>query len=1224
MGIHYNSSAGTDNRIPNLQKRLSFVGADVPAPKKQSPGLLTRVLDVLAAPGEAVAGTVKGIGPVQGVKQKTHFSSILRDIGWGGGPAATIGFTLDALLDPLNLVSFGIAGPAVKGAAKFGKLGVEAGEKARLVERAVQAGKSLGKQSKLSDVLRTISREGPVPIISEATHPVLKDLGLAEGTNIKQVSAKAMMNRARASREAARKPPDLGGLKIAGQTVIPGATLTAPFKALAGTGPAQALAKSAPGEAVAGLGEALGRLFSTKKAAEAATKKMAAAVTAHANELAALRKGAVESDLPEEVVSKIAADYAAMLGSGAVKSAEDLERVTRSMRQKLAAAQKKAKVGKVLVPETKAIDVNNPVRMAREILAEHARRRGIAQQETGRYLQGIETVVGGIGPEDRRKVLNILEDVEQFRHTTGLSPEGAQRLQGLTAQARQMEESLARDLARYQRDTLFATPNLVDNIRQRGGIRIQKGQAFATEFLESVPQNVRRLVSSKKGLPLDEMADELGMSANDLIQALAGGGSDVASKGARKALNVNEHIHEARRYLESNVPEYQVLQRQLEELNTRALEQYVKGDEHLLPVVETLRKLMRTIGTTERKLGLLPKTIEQYAPHIRNPEVRLTEEDLGKLAEYFGFSKQRIAGLASRDPQERLKATAVLFNPHANEREIKATVKEINDVLGKEFFTEDAALAVGVRGVRSIQARQAYLFAEGALSKWGVPVTPDMLGRVPVPEGFGAYRVAHDPATGKVILREINSNDILEVQNAQITREQLKAKLGQDAPMPEFDVPFMAVFPRDMASSLNRMSQTFFGDEDMRALLRAYDGALSVWRGLATVVRPGYHIRNATGNFWNNWLADIKDPRWYALAAQVQRDPNAIIDTKIGQLDRETLWRIMEERGVVGATFAGAELGHRGYAAIREAIGQGSVSLKPWKAEFAPARLGRAVGISIEDNAKIAHFLAKLNETGDPDAAAVSVKKFLFDYFDLTDFEKNVMKRIIPFYTWQRKNIPLQLEYLIKRPGKAAKAEDIQAAFAAATGEDQPTWEQQPPWFQEMLPLRIGKQGQAETYFNPSLPPQDINLLNLSQGSVRGNLSGTLQNVMSMMTPAAKIPVELATNRQLFAYPQQVFYDQVPADTRQDVGELGRYLAGQVPPLRGIINLLSPQGGRPREGRDWWRLAGLSPMAVDREKVAAQREREYYEQLQAIRRRLEAQGVEVPGIREIKKRGRLY
>jgi hypothetical protein len=46
------------------------------------------------------------------------------------------------------------------------------------------------------------------------------------------------------------------------------------------------------------------------------------------------------------------------------------------------------------------------------------------------------------------------------------------------------------------------------------------------------------------------------------------------------------------------------------------------------------------------------------------------------------------------------------------------------------------------------------------------------------------------------------------------------------------------------------------------------------------------------------------------------------------------------------------------------------------------------------------------------------VKASQFDYADLSDFEAQVLRRIVPFYVWSRNNIPLQVRAIMLEPGK--------------------------------------------------------------------------------------------------------------------------------------------------------------------------------------------------------------
>ena len=103
------------------------------------------------------------------------------------------------------------------------------------------------------------------------------------------------------------------------------------------------------------------------------------------------------------------------------------------------------------------------------------------------------------------------------------------------------------------------------------------------------------------------------------------------------------------------------------------------------------------------------------------------------------------------------------------------------------------------------------------------------------------------------------------------------------------------------------------------------------------------------------------------------------------------------------------------------------------------SRFGRKFGTMVEDTARLGVFVDQMKKlkiikggkgnTAKIEQAAKHVKKYLFDYTELTTFEREIMKRGLPFYTWLRKNIPLQLESVVKQPQKYARLGDFQNAF---------------------------------------------------------------------------------------------------------------------------------------------------------------------------------------------------
>jgi hypothetical protein len=81
--------------------------------------------------------------------------------------------------------------------------------------------------------------------------------------------------------------------------------------------------------------------------------------------------------------------------------------------------------------------------------------------------------------------------------------------------------------------------------------------------------------------------------------------------------------------------------------------------------------------------------------------------------------------------------------------------------------------------------------------------------------------------------------------------------------------------------------------------------------------------------------------------------------------------------------------------------------------------------------------------------ASMEVKKSQFDYTDVSAFERDVLKRFMPFYTWTRKNIPAQLKSLVLNPQRAEKLAIAKQQFENETGDlDYSDWSRVTRYYQ--------------------------------------------------------------------------------------------------------------------------------------------------------------------------------
>lgn len=81
-----------------------------------------------------------------------------------------------------------------------------------------------------------------------------------------------------------------------------------------------------------------------------------------------------------------------------------------------------------------------------------------------------------------------------------------------------------------------------------------------------------------------------------------------------------------------------------------------------------------------------------------------------------------------------------------------------------------------------------------------------------------------------------------------------------------------------------------------------------------------------------------------------------------------------------------------------------------------PKSLGAALARNVENHARIGSFIANVKRTKNFEVASKHVDQFLFNYGDLTGAQKVWMRLFIPFFTWQQKNMAVQLKMMQEKP----------------------------------------------------------------------------------------------------------------------------------------------------------------------------------------------------------------
>ncbi len=371
--------------------------------------------------------------------------------------------------------------------------------------------------------------------------------------------------------------------------------------------------------------------------------------------------------------------------------------------------------------------------------------------------------------------------------------------------------------------------------------------------------------------------------------------------------------------------------------------------------------------------------------------------------------------------------------------------------------------------------------------------------------------------------------------------DPIKAKIAQFA------------FPDEIANDLEKVFAPLGADGSFE---KAYDNVLNVWKSWTTATRPGFHVRNFLSNTYNMWLSGMK-PRDFALATD---DLLKSAETFIPRLKmtQKEFANLSADLGIVGTGHSAFQdvartIEQEAKFARKSPLAKGLARINPASEENVLVKAGRKLGTQVEDASRLILFADRLSKGDTPTQAALVVKKYLFDYGELTNFERRYLRRLVPFYTWLRNNIPLQLESAMLHPEKLRKVATMYKA-AERSGEAHSgnvEEAEKPAWFRDvggMFRLPISKD---VGFVNPGLPFLDLNRFGVPGEGFMSNIAKGARELTSVLTPAIKVPAELAANRNIYTGRELWNKDVGPTDM-QRAPEIVKILPAAVQKQFGI------------------------------------------------------------------------
>lgn len=460
---------------------------------------------------------------------------------------------------------------------------------------------------------------------------------------------------------------------------------------------------------------------------------------------------------------------------------------------------------------------------------------------------------------------------------------------------------------------------------------------------------------------------------------------------------------------------------------------------------------------------------------------------------------------------------------------------------------------------------------------------------------------------------------------------------------PAFGDKFAGLIVRsDIAKHIRGWYEKATNQEQLSWFWKTFDAVQNWWKAMTLSPFPSYHARNLAGNLWNNYLADVA-PRYYADAAAALMGRKGSLKIRSGPLAGQSIPynEVMELAAMHGAIDTGFFAAEFGAARLRDVDqirlvqaqqafvrGDWREALRRYRQSVTPrqfilreinpfhpqgllVRGGRAIGQAIENHARLAHFMDRLARGFTPEQAVASVNTFLFDYRDVTRFEADVMRRLMPFYSWTRKNIPRQILSTAERPGKVVTPLKAERELQRLRGEDMPDPEEIPDWIRESFPVYLGRTEEGEDRWWTALRWWPW-------AEVFEPIEDPVGWAGGMLTPFLRVPIELATNFDLYFREPIVPPELYAAGETRLRNFLGRPMAAETAHVLGQIRLLSeldrlnpwnvfgeerPYRQDPEQAARWVRfLTGMNIYETDPMMTAIYRRLAELEAIEALRR----------------------
>lgn len=532
-------------------------------------------------------------------------------------------------------------------------------------------------------------------------------------------------------------------------------------------------------------------------------------------------------------------------------------------------------------------------------------------------------------------------------------------------------------------------------------------------------------------------------------------------------------------------------------------------------VIANYKKLHSEALAALRKRGIAPGSIEPVVlRRVTDKFARESFQHVQRTLVDLGFNPKRVKELQFTHPQTGVIESALTSNPEK--------VKRL-----QSLAADAAEQFPGSPGIQEFDISIARFRTDPNLAKRLLP--PGRRGAIP------QFKESIPEAAGSLVKQSIQMEAFADI--ADISRKTgIDAKLlannpnqfrgfaqfrgGDFAKSPAYQTMFKQfegrAFPQQIIDVMNRFMDLSQTPTEIRKFWRMSDMTLNLWKGV-TLLHPAYSIRNGVQNLLGNLMAGQRMGPYLKQArpgSEMHRATKSIITGKPVTGTILTNGRLVPLQHFVDIGLANNYVGSGQMSQITNWAQSPSKLLR--SKAGAPLRKWFSLNNEMESTMKLASYWGFLDQGMDAQQAAQAVARAMPDLSDLTKFERNIARRLIPFYSWMRKNGALQLfHYLPQKPAFLASTQKIKDAVERGFSGDNVVPESlRPEWMRNQQAVQVGGDKERGTAFLLAswLPFQE--LVKLGSGVIDPDEG--FKGAAETLRPSIRFAAERATGQDIF------------------------------------------------------------------------------------------------------------